>query len=440
MEILLWSILIFIAQIVGKLATAYPLQDHIYQKKELNKFIIHRNETIRVNLEDYISGSFIDYNITVWNEDIIPPEIIVNNSCIYLASPYKEVKRSYSLDQPLTFPMLKNTLTFNLDDVRYQDMEFILYISSSYEIIINNRDFFVMDIKPIIRDYITHFNVEDLFWNNLVEAKLGSIFILPWKLFERSFIIWMKMSRVDLKFSFKVFAQNSLILIDKYGRNSLDTFVVIDSIFILSSSGEKLNMLSLIKVDISTIDQNFVKEKHIKNYYSSDFDYQIDINLDPFNIRDILVYNEFPFSNDKVSNILLYNVLVGCYDNGLISFQVKVNAKNQYKDKMNSNDYDDPAIFLVDCEPIAFAGTIFFEKDFKLKPFKQIYMLQAIPFSIIEVSLANNNMNINRIYRLTAEENNKVVGKDLLSVNEDYIAAVLFDYDLYINIVRIFRR
>ena len=180
----------------------------------------------------------------------------------------------------------------------------------------------------------------------------------------------------------------------------------------------------------------YVKETHIKTYSNEDFKGYGDIELGQLNIRDILVYDEFPFYLEDHSKVQLYNVLISCYDNGLISFQISANIKNN----STQMELQDPIFTLVDWEPITFTGSIFFEKDFKLKPFKQIYMVLSTPFSVTEVSLANNNMKISRIYALTKQDNSQVVGTDLLSVNENFIAAVLFDYNLSEYIVRIFRR
>ena len=245
---IMWLLLMF----YSKTLVAYPLQDHIYQKKDFNKFIIHRNETIRVDLRDYISGSFLDFDMSIWNTDVDPPARIVNNSCISLSAAYKEINRIETPDQPVVFPMLKNAITFVTEDQQGQDTEFLLYISPSVEIVINRRELFVLDLKPTIRDYISHFSIEDLFCNNLVEVTSKELFVLPWKMFDDSFIVWMKMAIEGPKFLFSVFAQRSIIMIDKNGRNSLDTFYINDDLYILSSSGEKPDLFCLTRVDVST--------------------------------------------------------------------------------------------------------------------------------------------------------------------------------------------
>ena len=159
--------------------------------------------------------------------------------------------------------------------------------------------------------------------------------------------------------------------------------------------------------------------------------------LDEFNIRDINVYNKHSETDEHSLGKHQYNILVSCYDNGLMSFQLEL------KDTLgedSSNTYTSSSFSFVDSEPMIEIGQIFTDTEYSCCEGKSVFVTVSSPHIIFELSLLENNLSIERIYRQSSSDDYELIGKDMIAMNYKYMASLLFSNKDWQYIVRVYSR
>ena len=139
------------------------------------------------------------------------------------------------------------------------------------------------------------------------------------------FVIWFNIYKSFNSIKFNVFARASeAVQVDRIGRNALASYQHESFVYLMSSSVSSKETITFSQLDVSRIESKYVGEQVIKVFTNSDFEiYTKDgavINIEKqFNIRDIKIYSIIP--SDSISQEISHNIIISCYNNGLIFMQ-----------------------------------------------------------------------------------------------------------------------
>ena len=124
------------------------------EKYDLN-IVIQRDELINFDLRKYISSSFLNatydiYDITNGSSIVIEPNKVFN-----ITLPYSLIDTNKFDMSDTAVPMKRNMLLINVNEVDQRNKNYLFYIDEEYKIIIDRPDFFKMDLKPVISNFIS---------------------------------------------------------------------------------------------------------------------------------------------------------------------------------------------------------------------------------------------------------------------------------------------
>ena len=227
---------------------------------------------------------------------------------------------------------------------------------------------------------------------------------------------------------------------DSLGRNSIATFSIKNQTFVLTSGYDNPNLLGLNIFDISKITNREVTEitSHIYSYLN--FSSEVEA-LQRFNIRDIKSFSPIFSPNSKISKAEKYHfIIMSWFNNGLIYFK-GINLNNTFS--FNSEAEEIKYLQLSYIYNITGIGKIFTEKEYyndtKVEFF--FYSSTSYPPVVYEFLVDEYlNMNINRIYDSNFVEQIRYAGNDMIAVNENFIAFLLYDLKSLVQTIRVFYR
>ena len=161
---------------------------------------------------------------------------------------------------------------------------FMFFITESYQAVVldftdakNNKIATIVkvDMRASIQEYMGYIQISELFCNELTNIDSNNtIFMYPCITNEKKFITWFILAQSGIGFKLKIFATpNTEMQIDWVGRNSYITFLYGNNIFVLSSGVDTKEYFTLTIIDVSRIQNNYVKETYYGNYTYRDFSY-----------------------------------------------------------------------------------------------------------------------------------------------------------------------
>ena len=188
------------------------------------------------------------------------------------------------------------------------------------------------------------------------------------------------------------------------------------------SEGDKF---ALTQLDLSKIDSYLVSEKLIQIYTHNDFNKkEFGLDLKPFNIRDILIYNRH---TEDVTNYKGYiNFMISWYSNGLMFFQINlidsgiINEGSTSKVDIKFSDIEEISggigrIFIVD-------NSIYDVSNFT------VILTSPVPPMIYEVVISDNNPIMHVQQAIKSEYSNfHFYGEDFVAATSSYIALLVYD-------------
>ena len=85
-------------------------------------------------------------------------------------------------------------------------------------------------------------------------------------------------------------------------------------------------------------------------------------------------------------------------------------------------------------------GQIFTDTEYSWCEGKSVFVTVSSPHIIFELSLLENNLSIERIYRQSSSDDYELIGKDMIAMNYKYMASLLFSNKDWQYIVRVYSR
>jgi hypothetical protein len=234
----------------------------------------------------------------------------------------------------------------------------------------------------------------------------------------------MTLSRKETKFKIDAFADTTNILLDKLGKNRVSTFIRKDTLFVALTNIDYCGFLMLAGYEIGKFPTHRAPEIKVHEYDSGLFLDPIDnTELHLFNLRDVVSYVSYPnFTKDKTPE---YNLIATCYNNGILFFQ-GINLDDFGKDEIGQIHLNLTYVYRV-----INTGRIFTERSFKLedKITFNFFTSTHSPPVVYEFQIdRNTNVNIKRVYKHLDPGAQEVVGQDMISTNEKFLAFLVYDY------------
>lgn len=127
-----------------------------------DKVILKQDEIVRFRLKDYLRGHFLNFVLHIWDLTSGGKRIF-QNSVFTINQPYKHSHRFELLEFEPATPMDSNSLLLYVDEPYFRDKIYVIYVDEEYKFVVNSTDIFVMDLKPVIANFIGHFNLRDIY-------------------------------------------------------------------------------------------------------------------------------------------------------------------------------------------------------------------------------------------------------------------------------------
>ena len=189
-----------------------------------------------------------------------------------------------------------------------------------------------------------------------------------------------------------------------------------------------------------------------------------------FNLRDIKLFSTYEerFISTKASPKIVHNIIMSCFKNGLLFFQISSKTmdkvldsisyeKNNWRqiDWLKNHETSSQSLWISNQGSQIleltyrmsfsetgrlFTFTDYFNAEIDETPF-YVYITHSTLPAVHEVAIDSHfNVNFVRSYIVYNEYKGRLIGSDVLSVNQVYVAHLMFDLERMIEIVRIYYR
>jgi hypothetical protein len=448
-----------------------PIQEQLYVIKDFENLILQKDEIVKFNVKEFVSGSFLGFNGTMTNIDS-NETMDLNGELIKLTDGHEEIyTMKFSCDE-YTNPLHDSSVLITDQTEEYSKRTYLFFVNECYQIVVLDFTFrqnnkiervFIDDLRNVISRNIRYFSILDLFCNEMVTVTKDELFFIPCYASGRKFLVWFNIYASKFSFTIDSFASEvSHTEVDRIGRNSMVAYTYLDQAYVMSSSVDSKNTFTLTVFSIINAKSNFVTETYIGTYKRKDFDYDFEgesmLEYD-FNLRDLKIFNQVPYDghedhdhSDILPALLTHNIIASCFNNGILFFQTiaathKLVDDSYHKYGEYKTDNESPnalkVMTLTHVVRIPQSGKLFSFNDFYSideLPYK-LFVTKANPASVYELSINNHfNVRIDRIYTVSEDDVGKFIGQDILSMNRKFIAHLLFDLEDSLEVIRIYYR
>lgn len=298
------------------------------------------------------------------------------------------------------------------------------------------------NLISVIRSKLTRVKLKDTHWNALSLVEENKLYILGWKYKDTDFLVWISLGMSSSHdHSIKIYPQKTSLKLDSRGQNSLTSGKMDDYWFILATT---LDDSGVIQVSFYNISQA-AKGKIDFIYYTS---YGITQFYDwfekrpltgEFNFRDLVYYKaEYKYLSElepqpRSKTKEQHYVIASCYNCGIVFFRIHDYVAPNGTEVQYINMtyiYKEPTI-----------GRIFTEKSYNLQKsdFTFFTSLSSPPVIFEFLIDETMNVNMNKVYSDNSRSQ-RYKDSELITVNNKFIAQLLYDRKLLKQVIRIYYR
>ena len=205
--------------------------------------------------------------------------------------------------------------------------------------------------------------------------------------------------------------------------------------YIFAATADKSKILQVALFDISEINSGKIIFEKLFEFQNNDF--KDPLTGEPlkkeFNLREVVHFQSTSMWRKDSLNLGETNhILLSCYNNGIIFF--KFSGTNYYTEKSQ-------ILNMTFTYPLPNIVNIFTEKAYGTSNSEFTFFTSTpSPPVIYEFRIDNFlNLNLFRIYRSNIDEL-RYISNDFISSNKNYVAHLLYDHKLMLQVIRIYDR